>query len=92
MDPHNNIIIVVHFYLQSEQTPVLGHLNTSVCTRKTTNGTGALLACLALTEYVLSFITIMMHGMSLSIIAKGPCFNSPLKIPSECKYVNSLIF
>ena len=33
-----------------------------------------------------------MHGMSLSIIARGPCFNSPLKIPSECMYVNSLIF
>jgi len=33
-----------------------------------------------------------MHGMSLSIMARGPCFNSPLKMPSECMYVSSLIF
>ena len=47
---------------------------------------------LKLTLYVLSFGIIMMHGISLSIMAKGPCFNSPLKIPSECMYVSSLIF
>ena len=33
-----------------------------------------------------------MQGMSLSIMARGPCFNSPLRMPSECMYVSSLIF
>ena len=44
------------------------------------------------TVYVLSLVISMIHGMSLSIMASGLCFSSPLKIPSECVYVNSLIF
>ena len=34
----------------------------------------------------------MMTGMALSTSARGPCFSSPARIPSECMYVSSLIF
>ena len=44
------------------------------------------------TVYVLSLVIIMMQGMCWSIMARGPCFSSPLRIPSECMYVSSLIF
>lgn len=31
-----------------------------------------------------SFMMIMMMGICLSISARGPCFSSPARMPSEC--------
>ena len=46
----------------------------------------------SLTVNIASLVTIIITGIVLSTSARGPCFNSPAIIPSECKYVNSLIF
>ena len=39
-----------------------------------------------------SRVAIINRGMTSSTSANGPCFNSPAIMPSECRYVSSLIF
>ena len=39
-----------------------------------------------------SRVAIISSGITSSTSASGPCFNSPAIMPSECRYVSSLIF